>query len=349
VRKLLGLRNVAHQRRALEKRICPEGVFAAFIDFEYHHYALGDLLTKLVEIGCAAVNADCSAVDLYIGVDEHRPAAPKQGFILPENYTFHLEALVPAMLCQPMLRSLHFLRDGGLSLNFIRRAAHKSGSPMWPSYSEQINRSVHYPYGHASINQHYRQYGTLPSLNAPKGYEAWVDAFIRDRLQGKFIVAVNTRQSRLTQTPATTYRDADLSVWNAFFSRVHEVYPEVQFLRVGGFSELDNESFRHGNVTAIRQLGLDLSHELALLTKSNMFMGTSSGFGAMATFTDIPYLICNVEKCFAGAAEVKVGDPYPFALEGQTLLWREEDADFLFAYLEREVERSKREQLTIAG
>lgn len=352
MRKLFSLMHMAQHRRALESRICPEGSIAAFIDFEYHHYALGDLLTKLVEIGCAAVEAECTAVDLYVGVDPHRPAAPTQGFILPENYTFHLDALAPAMLCQPMLRSLHFLRDGGLTLGFIRRAAHKIGTPMWPSYSEQINREVHYPFGHASINRHFAKHASLPRLGAPKGYDIWADAFILEKLANKFIVVVNTRQSQLTPTPVTTYRDADLSIWNAFFARAQKKYPEVQFLRVGGFSELDNESFRFENVTAVRQLGLDLGHELALMAKSDMFMGTSSGFATMATFTDIPYLICNVENYFAGAAEVKVGDPYPFAIEGQTLLWHEEDADLLFAYLEREVERShltRREQLTNVG
>ncbi len=339
MKKLLSFGRLAKHRHLIEEHICPDRVFPAFIDFEYHHYALGDMLTKEIEIACHAIDTNCSAVDLYVSVDPFRPAAPTQGFITPENYTFHLDNLAGAMFCQPLLRSLHFLRDCSMTMNLVRKAAKRQKRPMWPPYKVQLDRHVHYPFGHMVINRHFVKHGSIPTLTAPKGYDQWVDRFVEKQLPGKFIVVVNPRQSSLTPNPATTYRDADLSIWNSFFERVWRQYPQVQFIHVGGYNEIDSEAMKLPNVTAARSLGLELAHELALIVRADMFIGTSSGFATMATFTKVPYLITDIETYFSDYAEVAVGDSYPFAQEGQTLLWQKEDAEILFAYLERELDR----------
>ncbi len=339
MRKIFSFVDLFRRRSALEAHLFPDSVLPVFLDFEYHHYALGDLLTKQVEAACHAIKSGCNEVDLYVGVDPNRPAAPTQGFITTENYVFHLDNLAAAMLCQPMLRSLNFVRDSGLTLNFLRKSAARQKHPMWPSFRSQLDRQVHYPLGHSAINKHFFEHGSIPMLSSPRGYEQWADRFLKKHFLDKFVVVINPRQSRLTATPATTYRDADVSVWNAFLRRAGQEFPKVHFIRVGGYSELDTEGLALPNVTATRALGLDLAHELALLVRADMFIGTSSGFATMATFSDLPYMICNIEPYFAKYAEVSVGENYPFAQPGQSLYWPKEDAEMMFAYLDRELDR----------
>lgn len=320
-------------RRA--KMALPEGIFAAFIDLGYFHYALGDFLTIGTEISCLAIDNDCSGIDYFIEVDPGRPAAPAQGFINTANYTFHLENLAPAILCTPMLRSIRFLRDQGRTAGFFRQSAKRMRRPIWPSYRSQLVKRMPYPLNHSAINEFYRRHGYVPNLKAPKGYEAWAEAFVAKAMPSSFIVAIHPRQSRLSQSPATTYRDADLGEWKVLIRHCASKHPDIRFILMGGFSEWHRDLFSLPNITIPRALGLNLAHELALMQRSNLFLGSSSGFATMATFSEMPYLISNIEHFFAPYAGVEVGENYPFAKQNQALHWQHDDSESLINYLEK--------------
>lgn len=340
MRKLLKLPGVLKDMNRLAGEAMSPRVLTAFIDFDYQHYALGDMLTKEVHCACRAIDAGCEAIDLMLIVDPSRPSAPAQGFVTPENYVTHLCGLAPAFLCTPMLRALHILRDHGLSASYYRVAAAKTGHPHWPSYRAQTRREITYPLGHHEINDFHARRGHVPKLHAPRGYEDWVRAFAARHMPGKFVVCVNPRQSRLTASPAVTYRDANLEDWYAFIDRAGAALPEVVFVQLGGYAEWDRTILHRDNVVVPRAMGLGLAHELALMSHARMFIGTSSGFATMATFSDLPYLICDVEHFFAPFAGIEVGaHGYPFAREDQFLLWEKEEPDLLFAHLERVFER----------
>ena len=90
------------------------------------------------------------------------------------------------------------------------------------------------------------------------------------------------------------------------------------------------------NVVIPRNRGLGLADELELLHHADMFMGSSSGFSAVATFSDVPYVIVNVEHDFSRYCEVSIGEPrYPFALDNQTIYWEQETATDLADYFDR--------------
>ena len=73
-----------------------------------------------------------------------------------------------------------------------------------------------------------------------------------------------------------------------------------------------------------------------LLDACDLFLGTSSGFGTMATFSRVPYLITSIEEMFAPYAGIPVGaERYPFAHEQQRLVWRQEDALLLRRHFEQ--------------
>jgi len=132
-----------------------------------------------------------------------------------------------------------------------------------------------------------------------------------------------------------TYRDSPLDEWHKFIDDVGVRYPDVQFLMLGGFLEWDSALTRRANVAIPRMMGLSLAHELALLAHSHLFLGASSGFSTMATFTHVPYVITNIEHYFAVWAGVEVNAAsYPFAQPNQFLVWQREDSRLLLEYFE---------------
>ena len=311
------------------------GQYAGIIDFSYQHYALGDLLTSQVNLACLAAERGCRGLDLYVIVDPGAPAARAQTFITPDNYLTHLDNVFPALLVSPMLRSIRLIRDpltAGLSLVSLIA----SRVPMWPPLSDHLRRRMTYPLDHRIINRFHGRHGSVPKLGAPRGYAGWARRFIQQHHAGRFLVCINPRQSRLTSAPAVTARDAPLPEWYEFLRTAGRRYPDVHFFMLGGFSEWEHTLLTLDNVSIPRTMGLTLAHELALLVASNLFMGTSSGFATMATFSGVPYVITNIEPFFARYAGVEPNAAhYPFAGDHQYLVWQREDARLLLHYFQR--------------
>jgi hypothetical protein len=308
--------------------------FAAVVDFSYQHYALGDALTTQVHVACLAREAASPAIDLYLVAEPMFPAAPGQSHIKRENYCAHLDRLFPAFLCLPQTRSIRIMRDAA-AMGLAWTTIVASGTPHWPSLSAHLRAHMQYPMAHDVINRVYQRDGNLPQLDAPRGYGDWARQFLRRHWPERFVVCINPRQSRFGAVPATTYRDAPLEDWHAFIDAVAEREPRVQFLMLGGFDEWDRSLGRRRNVAIPRTMGLTLAHELALLRHADLFMGTSSGFATMATFTDVPYVIVDIEPSFAPWGGIEAGVPrYPFAHPNQHLIWKKEDTALLLEYFE---------------
>jgi hypothetical protein len=320
------------------------GAFAAVLDFSYQHYALGDALTTQINVACLAREAGCKAIDLYLIVDPAYPAARTQSYINNENYAVHLDRLFPAFLCLREIRSIRVLRDA-YSAGLVWTSIVASGIPRWPSVRDYLRHRMVYPIAHDIINSFHARHGDIPRLDAPRGYDAWARKFLHQHWPDRFIVCINPRQSRLSSMPATTYRDSPLDEWHAFIDEAGARYPRVQFLMLGGFHEWDSTLPRRSNTAIPRLFGLSLAHELALLRHANLFMGASSGFATMATFTDIPYVITDIEQAFAAWAGVKAGaERYPFAHAQQHLMWEKESAGLLLGCLESIYEASSSTQ-----
>jgi hypothetical protein len=89
------------------------------------------------------------------------------------------------------------------------------------------------------------------------------------------------------------------------------------------------------NVTSLRLFGLGLGHELTALLQSELFIGTSSGFAAMANFSRVPYFVTRMTpaSCKAYAIEQGAGR-LPFAAERQRLVHEPETRELLMRLLE---------------
>lgn len=330
----MGSRLSAVRQFHTEIRSADRQSFAAVVDFSYQHYALGDALTTQINVACLAREAGCASIDLYLVADPMHPAARTQSYINNENYAVHLDRLFPAFLCLPETRSVRIVRDA-YAAGMVWTSILASGTPRWPARRDHLGRRMTYPIAHDVINRFHAREGHIPQLAAPRGYDAWARSFLRQYWPEHFIVCINPRQSRLSSMPATTYRDSPLQEWHAFIDEVGARRPDVHFLMLGGFHEWDSTLSRRANVTIPRVAGLGLAHELALLRHADLFMGASSGFATMATFSDVPYVITDIEQYFAAWAGVPSGaERYPFAHTHQHLVWEKENAGLLLGYFD---------------
>jgi hypothetical protein len=302
-------------------------------DFSYGPYALGDALTWTMNLNVGAAEAGAEAIDEYLVMDPHRPSSRYQPFINSHNYVTVIDDLFPAFLCSPKLRSLKLIRHApAFNLFLLREAVRRR--PMWPSFFSHLHRKLDFT-SHRRIDAFYAKHGYLPWLTAPRGYGAWADAFRRKHCDGRFVVAVHVRQGALSLRPANLYRDSPWPEWRAFMARMATRHPEVVFLLLGGYTEWDRAMYRLPNVLIPRAMGFSLGHELALLQRADLFMGSSSGFAAMATFCNVPYVITKIQHLFAQYIDVSVGGRhYRFGNENQILYWEAETQDVLLDFFE---------------
>ncbi len=309
-------------------------------DYSYAPYALGDTLTWTMNLNVLASEAGADAVDEYLVIDPGKPSSRYQPFINSHNYVTVLDNLFPAFLCTPLLRSFKVIRHSGTFHLFLLREALRR-RPMWPSFLSHLNQKLDF-ISHRRIDVFFARHGTLPWLTAPRGYGAWADGFRRAH-PGRFVVAVNIRQSALSATPANLYRDSPVPEWHAFMREAARRHPETLFVLLGGYTEWGRSFYRLPNVVIPRAKGYGLGHELALVHRADLFMGTSSGFAVMATFSNIPYVITKIERLFAQYADVAAGDRhFRFGNENQMLYWETETRELLLDSFEEVHERVRR-------
>src|SRR5262245_21307754 len=160
------------------------------IDFSYQHYALGDLLTTQVELATVAIDRRLEYVDVAAFVNPGLPAAGFQAFVTPENYTTYFDNVTPIFTCNPMLRSLHLIRDQQ-AFDHLVLAHHRRGGAMWPTFDGHLKMRQAYPIGHLRVNDFHARHGHLPQLCAPRHYEPWARRFHAQELGGRPLVVIN--------------------------------------------------------------------------------------------------------------------------------------------------------------
>jgi len=308
--------------------------FLGVYDYSYAPYALGDCLTWQEKILCGAIDHGYSKIRLCLVTDPWRPSCYLQPHINTLNYPQFIQSLYPAMFSNPLVESVQVFRDR-YAFNLFLFTAWRKGIASWPSYEDHFNCELDY-ISHKEINAFYDKHGYLPRLAAPRGYEAAVDGFIERYGRRRYLVTCNIRLSQMSRYPADINRDSPIEVWHRFFALVGARYPDVLFLYLGGYGEWDANMSKHPNVVIMRGIGFNLGHELAMIHRSDMFIGSSSGFAAAATFSKTPYVITNMEPRFSRFNGVPVDEPrYPFGLDHQYISWVPETPELLMENFER--------------
>lgn len=207
------------------------------------------------------------------------------------------------------------------------------------SKEEVINRYfTKYIYSHESINAFAARRGGIPLLRPSLGCAPDIDELIARRFAGKKIVPFHLRLRRLDAGYGGEHsyaRDSDFLEWYDFLKEAADRYPEVEFIALGRLQEKPLELLRLPNVTSLRIFGMGLNHELTLMLKSHLFIGTSSGFAALANFSLIPYFITRMTPVSCHAYGIPEGaERLPFAQGNQKLIYAQETSELLMSLLE---------------
>jgi hypothetical protein len=331
----------------------PAHAYAAIYDFALLPYALGDVLTWNVQTAIRAAEAGRGQVDVYICADPRYPSNIYQrGLVVEENSFLYFNELLGAFGTHPSLGNIHVFTSRDQMLERLRalsesdavvlEAVHDYETTLGNSDSLDTHNNIYfrkYIYSHAKLNEYHAQRGAIPLLVASRGCEPDVEGVMTRLLGGKRVVVIHPRLRRLDHGMGgdhTYRRDSDFLEWHEFLRGAAINHPEVQFVVVGRLQEKPLELLRLANVTNLRTLGLGLGHELTLMQRADLFIGTSSGFAAMANFSSVPYFITRMTKGSCDAYAIPDGaSSLPFAAPNQILVYDEETAALLKTLLEK--------------
>lgn len=301
-----------------------------FIDYAFTPYALGDTFTLLVNMEVQRCLKGKEDISLLVLADPKSPNSRLQPFIHRNNFRTILIELFPAFLFSPSTSRLSFTENRPFFYHQLAKSALKRES-MWPGIYAQARGAVDY-FSHRAVNSFFRKHGYLPRLEAPEALRNRARRQLQKLFAGREVVTVNLRNSKSGYFSTAPHREAAIPEWEKFFYQAGHSHPQVVFLIVGAFGEWNRSFLRLPNVAVSRRLGLGLADELSMLLQSRLFMGSSSGFSSLATFSSVPYLIANYEAAMAKYVGLRVGDPrYPFAERNQMILWGTETCAELYA------------------
>ena len=328
------------------------GNYCAIYDFDLMPYALGDVLTWNVQTAIRCENAGREAVDVHICIDQRHPASIYQAdTVRADNCWMFFNELFGAFGTHPRLGNIviHRTREDALlrlqgeadadPLNAEALADYRHALANREKPEALIAYFAKYIYYHQGINAFAAAHGRIPLLQASLGCGPDVEGLLARHFSAKRVVPLHMRQRRLDAGYGGTHthwRDSDFLEWYEFLREAGTRYPDVQFVVLGRLQEKPLELLRLPNVISLRTLGFGLGHELTLMLRADLFIGTSSGFAAMANFSASPYFITKMGRESCNAYEIEFGcDRLPFATDRQRLIYEPETKGLLLRLLEQ--------------
>src|SRR5258706_1502381 len=328
------------------------GNYCAVYDFEIMPYALGDVLTWNVQTAIRCEELGRERVDAYICMDERHPASIFQrDLVTADNCGLFFNELFGAFGTHPKPGNVFLYRRREEMLERLRAVSKGDAENSEPlaDYEQTLrNRAdddvliryftkhIHF---HDRINAYAAEHGRIPLLRPSTGCEPDVTALVANRFAGKKIVSVHIRLRRLDAgygAENTYSRDSDFLEWYEFLIDAEKSHPDVQFVLMGRLQEKPLELLNLPNVASLRSWGLGLGHELTLMLHSDLFIGASSGFAAMAYFSETPYFITRMTQDACKAYSIKFGaERFPFGTDRQILVYEPETKELLMRLLER--------------
>jgi hypothetical protein len=326
--------------------------YCAVYDFELMPYALGDVLTWNVQTAIRARQAGRAQVDILVCLDERHPASIYQeDLVTADNCALFFNELQGAFGTHPLPgNQLIFRRREELlahwrlvarddSANAEALAEYERALALRHDEDASVGFFTDYIHSHQRINAFAATHGRIPLLRPSLGCEPDVAGLQAVRFAGKRVVVVHMRLRRLDAGYGgehTYARDSDFLEWHEFLVQAHRTHPDVEFVVVGRLQEKPLELLKLPNVTSLRTLGLGLGHELTLMLRSDLFIGTSSGFAALANFSTLPYFITRMTPASCAAYGIEANAArLPFATERQILVYEPETRELLTGLLER--------------
>lgn len=325
--------------------------YVGIFDFRLMPYALGDVLTWNVQTAILCNTHGREKVNIYLCMDQDNPSNIYQtDLVTRDNCWLFSTELIDAFKTHPKLGNVYLYTNGDDLRKDVSAVCHDDevNESVLNDYTAalsnlddedaRISYFTKYIYYHDRINEYAtKNNGKIPILQSSRGCEPDVHQLFKTVLSGKKVVAIHLRQRRLDEGMKgehTHSRDSNFISWYDFLSKANVKYPNVVFIAIGRLQEKPLIILNLPNVINLRVLGMGLGHELTAIVNSDLFIGTSSGFAAMANFTEVPYFITRMNKESYNAYSINESDDrLPFANEFQKLIDKQETTDLLFELL----------------
>ncbi len=334
--------------------------YLAIYDFGLFPYALGDVLTWNIQTAIRCEELGRSQVDIYLCVDGKQPANYFQlELVNTDNCDLIFNELLAAFGMHPKIGNIFIYRQRDQMVLALREACGTDtpNSKVLGDYEAalgdyqriltagegtphlMLSYFSNHVTSHDRINSYAAAHGSVPLLRPSLGCGPDVSGLLTKRFARNRIVTVHMRLRRLDAGygGSHTYaRDSDFVEWYEFLRDAEKHHPDVQFVVMGRLQEKPLELLRLPNVLSLRALGLGLGHELTLLMNSDLFIGASSGFAAVANFSKTPCFITKMDPGACRAYGIAPGSArLPFTGERQILVHEPETRDLLLQLLER--------------
>ena len=311
---------------------------------------MGDVITWSIKTAIRASRAKCSSVDLFVCTEQNEPACSFQSsYVNSKNYRFFFKDLDSIFQFHPLANKYEVFEDrASFEEAIYARHAKEENSLIQANFLQYLKayesrlcpqslRKYHESEItlHADINEYYLKNLEIPRLKCSDSIRGQVKTSNRN-LGDRVFIALNfrLRGSDKSTDDAWLNRDSDIKAWLQFLTYCSSEYPNLCFVLLGKLEEKPVELLALENCFVPRLNNQDLAHELAWIEESDFFMGSSSGFAAMANFSKTPYIITKITKIATDAYCIPFGSQkLPFAVGFQKLIYEPESKELLIRLL----------------
>lgn len=293
-------------------------------DFKALPWSIGDPLVFIETLSILKLEKNAEVVDICIVYDRDNPIGNRGRIfsganlynISPENCQDYMLEILPLFSTSPYLGSIHqfssrndFIRFLKMNIGFYN---------IFPFLGEHLGEQYNFIGCPPILNpmvEFYNKHGFIPYLKIGERDRAWARWFYLNQLPKNSIPV----SLSLKRTSHRIEGNADPKSWLTFIDRCKLEFPEVVFFVVGLREEVFAGLRDRANVVIAKDFGTSVIEDLALIRASLMYMGTSSGVNAIAMFSDLPYLIFQMEESNYTRHGLSPDEKFSFVLNSQKI------------------------------
>lgn len=297
-------------------------------DFVNQPFSIGDILIAQEAGLVMKFKYNLEVIDFAIFIDFRNPKHADSAFsnINSDNVFSCLSNIIQAVQVNEDIGSVLLFSDRNQLDDYIQLNRNKY--VIWPDLIQYISREyIYYTLFNNLLYEYYKENKSIPTLHCRKSAQQWADNFIKQHADTKKVVTVQLRKN--IKTPDRNTSDES---WLKLFEYCQNENHPVLFIIICARDEINNDIRKHKNVIIAKDYFTNLEQDLALVEKSHMHMGASSGPSTMAFFSDKPYCIFKWDGINYIYKDLKKSDDkyyFYFSNEYQRLIKEGETADLL--------------------
>ena len=293
-------------------------------DFKALPWSIGDPLVFIETLNILKIENNAEEIDICVVYDRNYPIGNRGRSIFnkdlanigSENAQDYLLEILPLFSTCPFLGSIYQFNSHNEFYRFLKMNIERYD--IFPPLAMHLGEAYNFLCCPPILNpmqDFFNKHGYIPYLRIGERDKAWAQWFFLKHLP-KEAVAVTLS---LKQTSHCIGNNAEPATWLVFIDQCRLDFPEVVFVIVGLREEVFAGLRDRPNVIIAKDSGTSAIEDLALIRASLLYLGISSGVNIIAMFSDLPYLIFQMDVSNYLRHGLKVGDKFSFVLDTQKI------------------------------